>query len=109
MRPTNPLRRSVLRICSPARLRTTQVLPDDDGVGSDSPWAARDGFQLGGARSLALPVVIDGESASATVTYGKDGTHVAVDGVAPATRRQSVRGGRGLPMCCATAAKPACA
>ena len=39
----------------------------------NSPWAATDGFQLGGARSLAVPVVIDGETVIATVTYGSDG------------------------------------
>ena len=51
---------------------------------ADSPWTARDGFQLGGVRSVAIPIVIDGESAKATVTYAKDGARVAVDGAAPA-------------------------
>ncbi len=44
---------------------------------ANSPWAARDGFQLGGQRSVTVPVVIDGDSANATVTYGKDGMKVA--------------------------------
>jgi 3-methylcrotonyl-CoA carboxylase alpha subunit len=52
---------------------------------SDSPWTARDGFQLGGVRSVAVPIVVDGETANATVTYGRDGAHVAVDGVVAAT------------------------
>ena len=59
--------------------------PDAESIGSVSPWVARDGFQLGGTRSVAVAVVIDGESANATVTYGKDGMHVAIDGVAPAS------------------------
>jgi 3-methylcrotonyl-CoA carboxylase alpha subunit len=52
---------------------------------SESPWAARDGFQLGGARSLIVPIVIDGEGANAKVTFGEDGAHVTVDGTAAAT------------------------
>ena len=46
-----------------------------------SPWAVRDGFQLGGARIVTLPIVVDGESETATVTYGNWGTSVAVGGV----------------------------
>jgi 3-methylcrotonyl-CoA carboxylase alpha subunit len=55
--------------------------------GSDelnSPWDARDGFQLGGVRSVTVPLLIDGESADAIVTYGKAGMKVAIDGTAPA-------------------------
>ena len=59
--------------------------PRNGGVEADSPWAARDGFQLGGTRSITVPVLIDGESAEATVTYGNDGIKVAIDGTAPAT------------------------
>ena len=62
--------------------RETTVLTDDHADSdADSPWAAVDGFQLGGARTLSLPVVIDGHDVEATVTYAKDGTHVAIDGV----------------------------
>jgi 3-methylcrotonyl-CoA carboxylase alpha subunit len=46
-----------------------------------SPWAVRDGFQLGGARIVALPIVVDGENQTATVTYGNWGASVAVGGV----------------------------
>ena len=49
-----------------------------------SPWDLRDGFQLGGTRLIAVPIVIEGESADAAVTYGKDGMNVAVDGAVPA-------------------------
>jgi 3-methylcrotonyl-CoA carboxylase alpha subunit len=57
---------------------------DEDATEADSPWDARDGFQLGPARSVALPVVVDGERVVATVTYGRDGAHVAIDGIARA-------------------------
>jgi 3-methylcrotonyl-CoA carboxylase alpha subunit len=58
---------------------------DEIAPEAQSPWIARDGFQLGGARALAVPVVIDGENALATVTYEKNGVNVAVGGMAPAT------------------------
>jgi len=59
--------------------------PADEPAEASSPWAARDGFQLGGTRLHAVPVVIDGEGAVATVGYGADGMHVAIEGAAPAT------------------------
>jgi 3-methylcrotonyl-CoA carboxylase alpha subunit len=59
--------------------------PHEDALGIDSPWVAQDGFQLGGKRVLAVPVVIDGVSASAAVTYDKSGMHVAINGAVPAT------------------------
>jgi 3-methylcrotonyl-CoA carboxylase alpha subunit len=46
-----------------------------------SPWDATDGFQLSGARTLAVPFVVDGEPVEATVSYGVNGPAVAVDGV----------------------------
>jgi 3-methylcrotonyl-CoA carboxylase alpha subunit len=45
-----------------------------------SPWDAADGFQLSGARTTALPLLIDGEPAEARVAYGAGGLTVAVDG-----------------------------
>jgi 3-methylcrotonyl-CoA carboxylase alpha subunit len=59
--------------------------PDDENTEVHSPWAASDGFQLGGARALAVPIVVDGQSATATTRYGAAGTRVTIDGVAPAT------------------------
>jgi 3-methylcrotonyl-CoA carboxylase alpha subunit len=50
-----------------------------------SPWDSRDGFQLGGKRTVTLPIVADGETAMASVTYGAWGTEVAVDGVPAAS------------------------
>jgi len=49
-----------------------------------SPWAARDGFQLGGTRSVTVPVLVDGQDAAAVVSYDKEGATVVVDGAAPA-------------------------
>ncbi len=58
---------------------------EDDASEPSSPWAAHDGFQLGGTRSTMLPVVVDGENVSATVSYTSAGARVAVDGAAPAS------------------------
>jgi 3-methylcrotonyl-CoA carboxylase alpha subunit len=75
-----------------AALGVVRLVASDAGSASedssepDSPWEARDGFQLGGGtRSITLPIVIDGENAAATVTFGKAGTNVTVDETAPAT------------------------
>ena len=57
----------------------------EESADAVSPWAARDGFQLGGSRSITFPVVVDGENADTTVTYGRDGMDIAVGGKAPAT------------------------
>jgi 3-methylcrotonyl-CoA carboxylase alpha subunit len=51
----------------------------------DSPWAARDGFQLTGARAVIVPILIDGQGADATVSYGSAGINVVVGQVAPAS------------------------
>jgi 3-methylcrotonyl-CoA carboxylase alpha subunit len=58
-----------------------------------SPWNAKDGFQLGGIRALALPIVVDAGSTAATVTYSADGTRVLVCGAAPATDAQVFEAG----------------
>jgi 3-methylcrotonyl-CoA carboxylase alpha subunit len=68
-----------------ARDANTETVADDEPTELNSPWAADDGFQLGGARSLAVPVVIDGENATATVGYGRDGMRVAIETTPPAT------------------------
>jgi 3-methylcrotonyl-CoA carboxylase alpha subunit len=75
----------------------SNVLPlQDEESEPRSPWAARDGFQLGGARSIVVPVLIDGESAGATVTYAKNVLNVAIDGVTSATdAKVFVAGGYG--------------
>ena len=74
------------------RLGVARLLDDDQAetAGAEaaaepnSPWAARDGFQLGGTRSVIVPILIDGHSADAAVSYGKDGMSVIVDGATPA-------------------------
>lgn len=61
--------------------------PADDAsrVAAQSPWSARDGFQLSGVRSVAVPVVVDGEGVDARVGYDPAGVTIAVDGATPAT------------------------
>lgn len=49
-----------------------------------SPWDASDGFQLGGVRTVAVAIIVDGESVDAAVAYRADGPHVTVGGQAPA-------------------------
>jgi 3-methylcrotonyl-CoA carboxylase alpha subunit len=56
----------------------------DDSTAAASPWAARDGFQLGGERAVAVPVLIDGEGAEATVGYDRSGARVTLGGAKPA-------------------------
>ena len=57
---------------------------DEDEAVDAFPWAATDGFQFTGSRSLTLPIAVDGEAKDATVAYGKDGMKVSVDGELPA-------------------------
>jgi 3-methylcrotonyl-CoA carboxylase alpha subunit len=54
-----------------------------------SPWAASDGFQFTGTRSLMVPITVDGEAKNATVTYGKDGVKASVDGEPPAANAKA--------------------
>jgi 3-methylcrotonyl-CoA carboxylase alpha subunit len=75
-----------------AALGVARLLDDDQAETAraevaaepNSPWAARDGFQLSGTRSVIVPILIDGQSADAAVSYGKDGMRVVVGGAAPA-------------------------
>ncbi len=57
---------------------------DEDIAAAQSPWATRDAFQLGSPRKLGIPIVVDGDSAEAKITYAKDGPRVTIDGVGPA-------------------------
>jgi 3-methylcrotonyl-CoA carboxylase alpha subunit len=65
-------------------LPDAEAVSDEASIESPSPWAASDGFQLGGMRSLSVPIVVDGESVFATVTYTADGMDVAVEQTGPA-------------------------
>jgi 3-methylcrotonyl-CoA carboxylase alpha subunit len=66
-----------------------------DGGGA-SPWDATDGFQLAGARTAMLPVLIDGENANAALSYGPAGTMVAIDGEAAATDAEAITAGEAV-------------
>ncbi len=73
--------------CGIARLLARGFLDhlgDGEGPEPDSPWNARDGFQLGGSRSLSVPILVDGAKGSAIIRYGKAGMQVTVGGVEPA-------------------------
>ena len=72
---------------------TAEVPPDAGSDESDSPWAARDGFQLGGRRSLSVPVGVDGERIAAAASYGTDGVRVDVNGASPAEDAQTFAAG----------------
>jgi 3-methylcrotonyl-CoA carboxylase alpha subunit len=56
-----------------------------------SPWDVDDAFQLSGARKLFLPVWVDGESATAQVSYGGR-AEVSVDGVVAAADSLAIDG-----------------
>jgi 3-methylcrotonyl-CoA carboxylase alpha subunit len=49
-----------------------------------SPWDTTDAFQLSGLRTIGLSILVDGERATAEVSYCAQGMLVAVDGVRPA-------------------------
>jgi 3-methylcrotonyl-CoA carboxylase alpha subunit len=72
---------------------TEQAALDGDSIDADSPWAARDGFQLGSTRRLTIPIVVDGDGFETTVSYGADGVRVAVNGAAPAQDAQTFAAG----------------
>jgi 3-methylcrotonyl-CoA carboxylase alpha subunit len=46
-----------------------------------TPWDATDGFQLSGTRTVALPLMLDGEPVEARISYDGRGPSVVVDGV----------------------------
>jgi 3-methylcrotonyl-CoA carboxylase alpha subunit len=58
-----------------------------------SPWDAGDGFQLSGTRLLSLPILADGEKATAQVLHEPAGAVVAVDGIAAALDAVTVAAG----------------
>jgi 3-methylcrotonyl-CoA carboxylase alpha subunit len=78
-----------------AALGVAHLLDGEDGAKAEkatpestaepySPWAARDGFQLSGARRVVVPILVDGQDAEAAVSYRKDGMGVLVGGATPA-------------------------
>jgi 3-methylcrotonyl-CoA carboxylase alpha subunit len=63
------------------RILSSAERPPDE---PPSPWDVADGFQISGARRLALPILADGAAVVAQVAYGPGGAIVSVDGVEPA-------------------------
>jgi len=80
-------------------LEATSGVPEEVSAGVEdlpdehSPWAARDGFQLGGRREVSLPIVVDGEDVEAVVGYGADGLRLRVRGAEPAPDARLFRSG----------------
>ena len=70
-----------------------EVAADAQSDEETSPWAARDGFQLGGRRSVSIPVMVDGVRIAAAVSYGAEGIRVDVNGVPPAEDAQTFAAG----------------
>jgi 3-methylcrotonyl-CoA carboxylase alpha subunit len=61
------------RIGTPEILAAVQrlLLP---AIDSGNPWSAGDGFQLGAARTLAVPLVVNGEARTFSATWSGNGT-----------------------------------
>jgi 3-methylcrotonyl-CoA carboxylase alpha subunit len=73
-----------------ARIGAAVVRETDE---PSSPWDSGDAFQLSPARKLALPILADGENATAEVTYGSAGATVTIDGIAPAADALAIASG----------------
>jgi 3-methylcrotonyl-CoA carboxylase alpha subunit len=73
-----------------ARIGASVVRETDE---PPSPWDSADAFQLSGARQLALPILADGESVTAQVTYSAAGATVVIDGIAPAADARTIAAG----------------
>ncbi len=73
-----------------ARIGAAVVRETDEPL---SPWDSADAFQLSGARELALPILAEGESVTAQVTYGAAGATVVIDGTAPAADALAIEAG----------------
>jgi 3-methylcrotonyl-CoA carboxylase alpha subunit len=78
------IRREAARIAAGARAVSLEAA---------SPWDASDGFQLSGRRMLALPVIVDGDTLTADVTFGAGGVMVAIDGASAASDVLPIDGG----------------
>ncbi len=61
-----------------------------------SPWDAADGFQLAGARLLNIPILADGETATAEIGFGANSLAVVVDGMAPALEARVIEAADGV-------------
>ncbi len=79
--------REEARVAARARLVTNEAC---------SPWDVDDAFQLTGARTTMLPVVVDGEAAIAHVQFQDKATRVSLDGVAAASDATAVESGEAM-------------
>jgi 3-methylcrotonyl-CoA carboxylase alpha subunit len=61
-----------------------------------SPWDADDGFQLSGTRQLSLPILADGEKATAQILHEPTGPVVAVDGIPAAPDAIAIAAGEAV-------------
>jgi 3-methylcrotonyl-CoA carboxylase alpha subunit len=57
-----------------------------------SPWDIADGFQLSGTRTVSVPILVDGERATAEVIHREIGPEVSVDGSRPAMDSATIDG-----------------
>ncbi len=67
-----------------ARIASAAEREADTPPSPVSPWDSVDAFQFSGKRTLALPLIADGESVVAQVSFSAAGTHVTVEGAKPA-------------------------
>ncbi len=63
-----------------ARIGGLAARGDDEPL---SPWDATDAFQLSGARSLVVPIVVDGKPATAHLAFGRSETALTVGDAPP--------------------------
>jgi 3-methylcrotonyl-CoA carboxylase alpha subunit len=71
------------RLMDGERARIARTI-DREADAPPSPWDSADAFQLSGKRTLALPLLADGEGVVAQVSFGAAGPQFSVEGVAPA-------------------------
>jgi 3-methylcrotonyl-CoA carboxylase alpha subunit len=81
---------SVLLARETARIAGAQERETDAPV---SPWESADGFQLSGPRTIALPILADGETLIAKVVYDAHGLSVSIDGIEPAGDGRAIEAG----------------
>jgi 3-methylcrotonyl-CoA carboxylase alpha subunit len=58
-----------------------------------SPWESADGFQLSGSRTVALPILADGETLIAKVVHGARGLSVSIGGIEAAGDSRAIEAG----------------
>jgi len=80
------------RLLASERARIERTIGREPEVPA-SPWDLGDAFQLSGARSLALPLIADGERVTADVVYGARGASITVGGERPAADAFAVAAG----------------